>query len=153
MQEADVEDLSQNVLLAMAKQMKSFKYRPEGSFRAWLQKICYRSWIAYVEKKKKEGIAAGSVFLKSLIDRNPTQLGLMETLIEQGEVDLFEQAVLLVKRKCQKVHWQAFQKTALEGQGGAGVATELGISVALVYQSKSRIQKLLKKEIQTLDNS
>jgi len=153
MQEVDVEDLVQNVILAMAKQMKSFHYRPGGSFRAWLKKICYRSWTAFAEKKKKEGITAESVFLKSLLDRNPNQNGLLDALVEQGELDLFEQAVFLVRRKCQKVHWQAFQKTALEGQCGAQVAAELGISVALVYQSKSRIQKLLKQEIQILDKS
>src|SRR5262249_4514938 len=37
LQEADAEDLTQNVLLKLAEKMQTFVYDPEKSFRAWLK--------------------------------------------------------------------------------------------------------------------
>lgn len=39
LQEADAEDVTQTVLLEVARQMNMFEYDPAGSFRAWLKPL------------------------------------------------------------------------------------------------------------------
>ena len=44
LQPADAEDVTQNVLLLVARQMSSFRYDPQRSFRAWLKTIAHAAW-------------------------------------------------------------------------------------------------------------
>src|SRR5262249_47026305 len=52
LQEADAEDVTQNVLLARAGQMRSFDYKPWGSFRAGLRTVAYRAGCDLGERRK-----------------------------------------------------------------------------------------------------
>ncbi len=49
LQEAEAEDVTQDVLLELARQMRTFTYDPSGSFRAWLRVIAYRCWCRFVK--------------------------------------------------------------------------------------------------------
>ena len=49
--------------------------------------------------------------------------------------------------------WEAFRLTALESLSGAEAARRLGATVAAVFVSKHRVQKLLKEEIRRLEAS
>src|SRR5262249_4153674 len=48
LQEADAQDVTQNVLLRLAGKMKEFSYDPARSFRAWLKTVTQHSWSDYV---------------------------------------------------------------------------------------------------------
>ena len=43
LQASDAQDLTQNVLAALAKQMRRFEYKPGGRFRSWLKTVAYRA--------------------------------------------------------------------------------------------------------------
>jgi RNA polymerase sigma-70 factor (ECF subfamily) len=58
----------------------------------------------------------------------------------------------VVRLRVEPQTWEAFQLTAIEGVSGADAAQRLRLSVASVYQAKSRIQKLLQEEVERLDN-
>ena len=44
LQEADAEDLTQDVLLKLAEKMQTFVYDPAKSFRAWLKTLARHAW-------------------------------------------------------------------------------------------------------------
>ncbi len=48
--------------------------------------------------------------------------------------------------------WQAFWQTAVEGESGAAVAAELGLSVGAVYVARSRVLARLTEQIQQSAN-
>jgi len=64
---------------------------------------------------------------------------------------LLDLAMLRVAQRVEAHTWQAFTLTALDGQSGSDVATRLGVPVAMVYVARSRVQKMLKDEIQALE--
>jgi RNA polymerase sigma-70 factor (ECF subfamily) len=55
-----------------------------------------------------------------------------------------------VRREVAPVTWQAFWKTAIEGQPGKQAAADLGISVATVYNARSRVLARLKELVQSV---
>src|SRR3954451_20746819 len=52
LQDADAEDVTQNVLVKLAATMASFQYDPAGSFRAWLRTVTYHAWADFCEHRR-----------------------------------------------------------------------------------------------------
>ena len=49
LQEADAQDVTQNVMLKLAEKMRSFAYDPAKSFRGWLRTLAHHAWADFVE--------------------------------------------------------------------------------------------------------
>jgi RNA polymerase sigma-70 factor (ECF subfamily) len=64
---------------------------------------------------------------------------------EAGE--LASRALDLIKAEFEDRTWQAFLRTTLHRQSPAEVAKELGITVAAVYQAKSRVMRRIRREL------
>src|SRR5437870_4585521 len=62
---------------------------------------------------------------------------------------LFAWACEQARREVTQATWQAFWKTAIDGQPGKQVAAELGLSVASVYHARSRVRARLKELVQS----
>ena len=60
---------------------------------------------------------------------------------------LFEWAARRVRSEVQESTWQAFWQSTVENKNGKQIASELRISVAAVYLSKSRVMSRLKELI------
>src|SRR4051812_45449495 len=57
LQEADAQDVTQNVLLRLARKMRDFSYDSDKSFRAWLKTLAQRAWSDFLEARKRAGEA------------------------------------------------------------------------------------------------
>ena len=53
LQEADVQDVTQNVLLKLAKQFERFEYNPDSSFRSWLRTVTEHALSDFVATHKQ----------------------------------------------------------------------------------------------------
>ena len=54
------------------------------------------------------------------------------------------------RRQVSATTWQAFWRTAIEGQPGKQVAADLGVTVAAVYHARSRMLARLKELVQSV---
>ncbi len=72
---------------------------------------------------------------------------------ETFDRELMEMAIEKVQNRVTPTTWEAFRLTALEGLSGAEASQQLAASVASVFVSKHRVQKLLKEEIRRLEAS
>jgi RNA polymerase sigma-70 factor (ECF subfamily) len=72
---------------------------------------------------------------------------------ETFDRELMEMAIARVQRRVTPPTWEAFRLTALEGLSGAEASQRLTSTVASVFVSKHRVQKLLKEEIRRLEAS
>src|SRR5437763_681623 len=63
LQEADAQDVTQSVLLDLARQMTAFEYRRSGSFRGWLRTITHRAWCDFLTARRRAAVggSAGAV--------------------------------------------------------------------------------------------
>ena len=59
LQEADAQDVTQDVLLRLARKMKDFTYDPARSFRAWLKTLTSHAWSDFVEARRRPGLGSG----------------------------------------------------------------------------------------------
>ncbi|MCA8999879.1 MAG: sigma-70 family RNA polymerase sigma factor [Planctomycetaceae bacterium] len=55
LQPADAADVTQNVLLELSQQMRTFRYDPDKRFRSWLKTVTRRAWYDYSQRRKKLG--------------------------------------------------------------------------------------------------
>ena len=59
LQEADAEDVTQDVLLKLHGLMATFSYEASKSFRAWLKMLMHHAWRDLVAQRRRAGIGAG----------------------------------------------------------------------------------------------
>src|SRR5262245_53912191 len=54
LQEADAQDVTQNVLLKLVAKMRTFEYDPKQSFRAWLKTVTGHALIDYLDARRRQ---------------------------------------------------------------------------------------------------
>jgi RNA polymerase sigma-70 factor (ECF subfamily) len=143
----DAEDVAQEVLVVLVRELPSFERRRDGSFRAWLRQITLNRIRAFRRQQRKSPRAAGGEpgddFLAQLEDPNGN-------LARQWDRDhdkyVFGKLLALVKADFQPATWEAFTRFALDGLPAAQVAEELGMSESAVMQAKFRVLKRLREE-------
>jgi RNA polymerase sigma factor (sigma-70 family) len=152
LQDADAADVTQAVLLKLAREMRTFDYNPAGSFRGWLKTLSHHAWQDLVQRRRHLIVAGGGQVeeqLHSLEARDDLAARIKAAL----DAEVFDQAVIRVRLRVHPRTWQAFQLTALEGLTGPKAAARLGISLSNVYKAKSNVQKLLQQEIRYVERS
>jgi RNA polymerase sigma factor (sigma-70 family) len=151
LQEADAEDVTQDVLVDLARQMRDFDYRPSGSFRAWLRTVAQRTWCDLLSARRAATTGSGDSAVLHLLHSVEARDDLLRHLAEECDRELLDEAMRRVRPRVEPRTWDAFQLTALERLAGAEVAARLALQVAAVFKAKSRVQKMLQDELQKLE--
>src|SRR5207247_4164837 len=115
LQEADAEDVTQNVLVILAEKMREFTYDPGGSFRAWLKTVAHHAWSKYASSQQRAGQGSGDSAALPLLQAVQARDDLAAKLEEEFDRELLEQAMLRVAQRVESHTWQAFQLLALDG--------------------------------------
>jgi RNA polymerase sigma-70 factor (ECF subfamily) len=147
LQGADAEDLTQDVLLKLAEKMQTFVYDPAKSFRAWLKTVVRHAWSDSWAGRNAAVAAGGSQALE-LLRTVQAREDLVRRLEEEFDRELLDEAMARVRMRVLPRTWEAFERTALQGQSGAEAARALGMKVATVFVARSKVQKLLQEEMQ-----
>jgi RNA polymerase sigma-70 factor (ECF subfamily) len=153
LQPADAEDVTQNVLLELARVMRKFEYDPARSFRAWLKTLTHRAWCDFLERRSRSQPGAGGGQEIEKLAEIEARDELEKRLAEEYDRELLEAAIFEVRRRVAPNTWEAFRLLAFEGMSGAAVATQLGVNVGSVYVARSNVQKMLKEQIRLLESS
>src|SRR6516225_9724098 len=137
----DREDLSQEVLLSVVKQLPGFQHSGHrGAFRSWLRTIvCRRTadyWRAIDADTQAQGGSVATAALQEIAD--PAS-ALNRQWDEEHDRYVLACLLDLVEEEFEPTTLRAFRRLALEGASGAEAAQELGLSVAAVYMAKSRV--------------
>lgn len=148
LQPADARDLTQDVLLRVAKAVNQWNPNPaKGTFRGWISRITRNMVIDYFRSNHRLPITTDETSVFKLIRSTP-QPG-----EETGQFDLeqerqtFAWAAEKIKTSFSDKTWQAFWSTAVEQQDAASVAKQLGISRGAVYIARSRVMAKLKETV------
>ncbi len=150
LQEADARDVTQQVLLKMARQMRSFVYDPDKSFRAWLKTVARHALLDFQSSWRPDRGSGDSGVHDHL---NSVEAGedLLQKLEDEYDHELLEQATLRVRLRVASHTWEAFRMTALEGVPAKDVAAQLSMKIATVYEARSSVLKKLKEERELLE--
>ena len=143
----EADDLAQEVLIVVVREIPQFQRQRLGSFRAWLRLITVNRLRTHRKRRMRRrpsvGFDATEQFVDQLADSNGD-------LARQWDLEhdrhVFENLLAIVRPKFEAKTWEAFQRFALDGIPAAQVAAELGTTENAVLQAKSRILKRLRHE-------
>jgi RNA polymerase sigma factor (sigma-70 family) len=148
LQEADAEDVTQDVLVRLAKKLRTFHYDPSQSFRAYAKTLAYYTWCDCLEARRRPGAGGtgDSVVLEQL-NSVAARDELQDQLADAFDRELLEAAMERVRLRVEPRTWEAFRLTAVEGLSGAEAASKAGMAVATAFKAKSKVQRMIREEV------
>ncbi|MGE3805444.1 MAG: RNA polymerase sigma factor [Gemmataceae bacterium] len=148
-QDADVEDLRQEVFRSVASALPDFRRdRPGDTFRGWLRVITHRKFLDFCRRQQRTAEARGGSsaywHLLQVPEQNEPPAG--DDAPEQ-QVHLHQRALELVRGQFEPKTWQAFWRTAVDGHAPNEVGADLGMTAVAVRKAKSRVLRRLREEM------
>lgn len=151
LQPADAENTGQDVFLSVFRSLGSFVIRPEdGTFRAWLKETVLNRIRDHMRKRARQPTATSGGDLLVTIPAQLEQDGSDPQEANQDTVRLYQKAVSLIRSEYSERDWQIFLRVVVDGAEPSDVATELRVSLNVIYLVKSRIIGRLKIEFEGL---
>jgi len=152
LQHADAQDLSQQVLLAVANAIGRWEKRDESTrFRHWLSRVTKNAILNALTRRAKDQ-AIGGASVEELLQEVVEQDQSMATLIDQEyRRELYLRAARVVRVEFRPESWQAFEMTVGQGIAIEEAAVAIGKSVGAVYTARSRIMFRLREVISQLE--
>jgi RNA polymerase sigma factor (sigma-70 family) len=155
--EVEAQDVVQETVLEVAKQMPGFHYDPSvGSFKAWL--LHTTRWKVLGQFKRRRRLsrevrlqaADGSATdaLERLSD--PASLDWQRVWDTEWETNLMQNALGRVKGQVSPAQFEIFYLHVLKEQSVRETARALDVSAAQVYLAKHRVGHVLKRELARL---
>jgi RNA polymerase sigma-70 factor (ECF subfamily) len=151
LQDADAEDVTQDILVKLTHKLRAFNYDPSRSFRGWLKTVAHHAWRDFEDSRRRAQSAAGGDQVQDFMLTLEARDDLVQRLDEAFDLELLEAAKARVRLRVAPHTWEAFRLVALEGMAAAAVATQVNLQVAMVYVAKSKVQKMLQEEIGKLE--
>jgi RNA polymerase sigma factor (sigma-70 family) len=152
LQDADAEDVTQDILMKLTQKLRDFAYDPSRSFRGWLKTVAHHAWRDFEDGRRRVQSAAGDSQVQELMLSVEARDDLVQKLEEAFDLELLEAAKVRVRLRVAPHTWEAFRLTAIEGQPVTEVAATVNMQVAMVYVAKSKVQKMLQEEIGKLES-
>jgi RNA polymerase sigma-70 factor (ECF subfamily) len=154
LQDADAADLSQDVLGAVAAAVGRLEYDPRrGAFRNWLFTIVRHKLSNWRRAQRTRPDCCNDPAADQFLEQYPAAEGAAAEWQGEWEEQVFTWACAQVRPEVSDTTWQAFWRTAIDGQSGKQVACELGLSVPAVYHARSRVLARLKELVQSVQES
>ena len=151
-QAGDADDLMQEVLLAVSKDLGKFEHGGQpGAFRAWLKGILVNRlrnfWRARDRRRESGDIDERLAKLE-----NPTS-ELSQLWNEEHDQYVLRQLLELAKPQFTPNTWTAFSRVTLKGDKPRDVASDMQISLNAVVTAKYRVLSKLRQEAEGLIDS
>jgi RNA polymerase sigma-70 factor, ECF subfamily len=151
LQHADAQDLSQQVLMAVASAIGGWEKRDESTrFRHWLSRVTKNAILNALVRRPKDQAVGGSSFeelLRDAVDRDDATTALIETELRR---ELYMRAAEMVKVEFRAESWLAFELSVAGDLTIEDVAKQLSKSVGAIYTARSRIMFRLREVISEL---
>jgi RNA polymerase sigma-70 factor (ECF subfamily) len=142
-QDADQDDLVQEVLLVLARELPGFRHNGRaGAFRAWLRTILVHRLRDFWRSRQRRP-ASPAEALDQLADPASE---LSRRWDEEHDRHLARQLLRELEPRFAQTTWQAFRRVVLDEVPTDVVAAELGITPNAVCIAKSRVLSRLRQE-------
>lgn len=147
LQGSDVDDLVQDVLLTVSRELPQFRHSGRsGAFRSWLRIILVNRVRYFWRQRRYRPVATGDTgFLASLDELADPNSGLSALWNREHDRNLIQVLLSHVEKEFSESTLTAFRRVVLDGVPAAEVANELGLSLNAVVIAKCRVLKELRR--------
>jgi RNA polymerase sigma factor (sigma-70 family) len=147
LQHADAEDLSQMVLMAVARSVEQWQIDPQrGTFRTWLHRVARNAILNSLTRGKPDR-ASGLSGILALLEQHPQAPSPDTDLLRlEYRREVFRWAARQIRDEFQAATWDAFWLTSVEGRSIEDVAAYLKKSAGAIYAARSRVMRRLREK-------
>lgn len=157
--DADAEDVVQETIIGIARNMENFRYQPEVcSFKGWLMHVTRSRIIDHLRRARSPRNAfvplptdTKTEEASLLVSDCTTEKAFEGLWDEEWRKNLVDAAMERVKRKIAPEHYQIFYLCTVKGMAARDVGELLGASMAKVYVVRHRVARLIKREVRVLE--
>ncbi|MBM4072985.1 MAG: sigma-70 family RNA polymerase sigma factor [Planctomycetes bacterium] len=141
----DAEDLVQDVLVNLLKNLARYRRQPGKRFRSWLATLLHHAWCNRLRRENRYA-TLGEESLAAL------EAADNESFLGDGEYRraLVQQAMEIVRPEFQESTWTAFTMHKLNGESAAQVATRLETTPGAVYAAAFRVLARLREIVRDI---
>ena len=142
----DSDDVLQDVMVTLSKQIAKFKKDANGKFRNRLRSIvCSRS-MDYHNKNKVNRKKVPLSTVSKIPDPNFTADNITIEQEKKERAILGQQIITMLKDTCSPAHIKAFELVTVKGMSSKEVAQQLNMTPENVRQINCRIRKMIRDE-------
>jgi len=146
--EVDAQDVVQDTLLAVAREMPAFRYDPaRGSFKQWLATVARRRVTDHLRKVYRQppraGVGPDTVEREGGSDAGRDDFA--ELWGQEWEQAVLRAAIADVRTHVNPRHFQVFDYCVLKEWPVAQVAATLDMNAAQVYLARHRVAQAVKR--------
>jgi RNA polymerase sigma-70 factor (ECF subfamily) len=145
----EAEDVVQDVLAVLVRELPAFQRLRTGSFRRWLRTVTANRLAAFYRSRhhRPRALAAQNCPLAQLADPDSELSRLWD---EEHDRYVLRRLMDLIAPQFAPATLKAFRRVALDGVAPAQAAEELGLSLNAVLLAKSRVLHRLRQEAEGL---
>lgn len=145
----ETEDVTQEVFIAAAKGLETFRHdRPGDTFRGWLRGITRNVLLANYRRQKREPVGRGGTAawesIQSLVD---PEVDTSEHDPPEQIQGLYRRALEMVRNQFEERTWQMFWLSTVDERPVSEVAAQYSVTAAAVRKARSRVLHRLKQEV------
>lgn len=152
LQDADAQDLSQQVLLSVAGSIERWEKRDEAiRFRHWLRRVAKNAICNALTRRPKDRGTGDTSTFQILEERHSHDDEVAREIELERRRELFLQAAAVVKSDVASDTWAIFEQTVIDGIPIEEVAEGMTKSVGAAYAARGRVMNRLRHQIENIE--
>ena len=154
LQDADAQDLAQQVLMAVASAIGSWEKSSESvRLRHWLRRVVRNAIVNSLSRRPRDRAAGGSS-VQELLLKEPGDDAESAAQIElEYRRELYLRAAKMVCRDVEPETWRSFELTVIENRSIDEAAVEIDKPIGTIYAARSRIMRRLREAVRELEQA
>jgi RNA polymerase sigma-70 factor, ECF subfamily len=154
LQDADAQDLAQQVLIAIASTIGSWeKTDASVRFHHWLRRVARNAIVNALSRQPKDRAAGGTSVQELLMEQAENDSEAAAQIELEYRRELYLRAARIVRHDIEPETWRAFELTVIENRSIDAAAVELNKPIGTIYAARSRVMRRLRQVVQDLEKS
>ena len=148
LQDADAQDLSQQVLMAVASAIPRWQRSNEQTrFRHWLRRVAKNATLNALSRRTRDVGGGGSDFHHLLRETAERDQATEEAIDWEHRREIYRRAVERIRAEVSDSTWQIFARSTIDGESIRSVSESLGKSIGAIYVARCRTMNRLREAV------